>query len=449
MVTETEPAAEARKLELPANEAEIVSPPAVWLTLVIEQLAAPFVPVVPLQVCAVPPVPRVNKTETPGTVAPPVVCVSVAEGFPALPFANVVGPLYVSVVATAGATEIVTLTGPAEDVRKLELPANEAEIVSAPPVWLTLVMVQVAAPFVPVVPLHVCAVPPLPRVNRIETPGTAAPPVVCVSVAEGFAALPLVNVVGPLYVNVVATAGTAEIVTLSGPAEDVRKPELPANEAETVSAPTVWLTLVIAQVAVPFVPVVPVQVCAAPPVPRVKSTETPGTADPPVVCVSVAEGFAALPFVNVVGPLYARVVAMADAAEIVIETGPADDVRKLELPANEAEIVSAPAVWLTLVIVHVATPFDPVVPLHVCEETPPPSVNSTETPGTAAPPVVCVSVADGFPALPFVNVAGPLYVSVVATAGAAEMVTDTGPAEEVRKLELPANEAEIVSPPAV
>jgi hypothetical protein len=47
------------------------------------------------------------------------------------------------------------------------------------------------------------------------------------------------------------------------------------------------------------------------------------------------------------------------------------------------------------------------------------------------------------------KVAGPLYVSVVATAAAAEMVTETGPAEDVRKLELPANEAEIVSPPAV
>jgi hypothetical protein len=63
------------------------------------------------------------------------------------------------------------------------------------------------------------------------------------------------------------------------------------------------LTLVIVQVAVPFAPVVPVQVCAVPPVPRVKSTETPGTAAPPVVCVSVAEGFPALPFVNVAGPL--------------------------------------------------------------------------------------------------------------------------------------------------
>jgi hypothetical protein len=344
MVTETEPAAEARKLELPANEAEIVSPPAIWLTLAIEQVAAPFVPVVPLHVCAVLPVPRVNKMETPGTAAPPVVCVSVADGFPALPFANVVGPLYASVVATAGTTEMVTLTGPAEDARKLELPANEAEIVSAPPVWLTLAIVQVAVPFVPVVPLHVCAELPLPRVNKMETPGTAAPPVVCVSVAEGFPALPFANVVGPLYVSVVATAGAAEMVTLTGPAEDARKLELPANEAEIVSAPPVWLTLAIVQVAVPFVPVVPVQVCAVPPVPRVKSTETPGTAAPPVVCVSVAEGFPALPFANVVGPLYVSVVATAGAAEMVTLTGPTEDVRKLELPANEAETVSAPTV---------------------------------------------------------------------------------------------------------
>jgi hypothetical protein len=63
---------------------------------------------------------------------------------------------------------------------------------------LTLVIEHVAVPFEPVVPLQVCALPPLPRVNSTETPETAAPPVVCVSVADGFAALPLVNVVRPL-----------------------------------------------------------------------------------------------------------------------------------------------------------------------------------------------------------------------------------------------------------
>jgi len=112
------------------------------------------------------------------------------------------------VVATAGAAEIVTDTEPEEDVRKLELPANEAEIVLAPEAWLTLVIEQVAAPLDPVVPLHVCALPPLPSVNSTETPETAAPPDVCVRVAEGFAALPFVNVVGPLYVSVVAAAET-------------------------------------------------------------------------------------------------------------------------------------------------------------------------------------------------------------------------------------------------
>src|ERR1700722_923692 len=105
---------------------------------------------------------------------------------------------------------MVTETGPAEEVRKLELPANEAEIVPEPAVWLTLVIVQVAVPFEPVVPLQVCAVPPLPSVNKMEAPETAAPPVVFVSVAEGFAALPLVNVVGLLYVSVVAAAGATD-----------------------------------------------------------------------------------------------------------------------------------------------------------------------------------------------------------------------------------------------
>ena len=104
---------------------------------------------------------------------------------------------------------------------------------------------------------------------------------------------------------------------------------------------------------------------------------------------------------------------------------------------------------MTLAIVQVAVPFDPVVPLQVCAEPPLPSVNRMETPGTAAPPVVCVSVAEGFPALPFVNVAGLLYVSVVATAGAALIVTVTAPVADARKLELPANEAAIVPEPTV
>jgi hypothetical protein len=47
------------------------------------------------------------------------------------------------------------------------------------------------------------------------------------------------------------------------------------------------------------------------------------------------------------------------------------------------------------------------------------------------------------------KVVGPLYVSVVATAAAAEMVTETGPAEDVRKLELPANEAKMLLEPTV
>jgi hypothetical protein len=108
-----------------------------------------------------------------------------------------------------------TAMGPEEDVRKFELPANEAEIAPPPAVWLTLAIVQVATPFVPVVPLHVCAVPPVPRVNSTEAPETAAPPVVCVSMAEGFPALPLVNVAGPLYDSVVATAGFADPASAS------------------------------------------------------------------------------------------------------------------------------------------------------------------------------------------------------------------------------------------
>jgi hypothetical protein len=59
-------------------------------------------------------------------------------------------------------------------------------------------------------------------------------------------------------------------------------------------------------------------------------------------------------------------------------------------------------------------------------------VNNTETPATALPPDVRVSTAERFAALPFVNVVGPLYASVVATAGTAKIVTTTGPEVEVR-----------------
>jgi hypothetical protein len=99
------------------------------------------------------------------------------------------------------------------------------------------------------------------------------------------------------------------------------------------------------------------------------------------------------------------------------------------------------------VIEHVATPFDPVVPLQVCAEPPLPSVNSTDTPETSAPPDVCVSVAETLPEFPFVNVVEPPYVSVVAAAGVAEIVTETGPADEARSLEFPANAAATVSAP--
>jgi len=93
---------------------------------------------------------------------------------------------------------MVTVIGPADEARYIELPANDAETVRDPAVWLTLAIVHVAAPVAPVMPLQVCAVPPLPSVNSTETPTTALPPVVCVSTAETLAELPSVKVVGPL-----------------------------------------------------------------------------------------------------------------------------------------------------------------------------------------------------------------------------------------------------------
>jgi hypothetical protein len=93
---------------------------------------------------------------------------------------------------------------------------------------------------------------------------------------------------------------------------------------------------------------------------------------------------------------------------IVTATAPVVEARSLALPANEAEIVLAPEAWLTLAIEHVAVPLELVVPLQVCALLPLPSVKSKETPETAAPPDVCVNVADGFAALPSVNAVAPV-----------------------------------------
>jgi hypothetical protein len=93
---------------------------------------------------------------------------------------------------------MVIVTGPADETTNIELPANEAETVREPVVWLTVAIVHVAVPDALVVPLQVCAVPPLPSVNKSETPATGPPPAVIVSTAESVAELPSVNDVGPL-----------------------------------------------------------------------------------------------------------------------------------------------------------------------------------------------------------------------------------------------------------
>ena len=93
---------------------------------------------------------------------------------------------------------MVTAIGPVVDARSLPLPAKAAVTVSAPAVWLTLVIEHVAVPLELVMPLQVCAVPPLPRVNNTETPTTGLPPEVCVSTAERFAAPPMLKNLGPL-----------------------------------------------------------------------------------------------------------------------------------------------------------------------------------------------------------------------------------------------------------
>jgi hypothetical protein len=102
------------------------------------------------------------------------------------------------VVLVTVKSTMVTVTGPADETKYIVLPANAAEAVRVPAIWFTVVIVHVAAPFAPVRPLQVCAVPPLPSVNTMDTPTTGLPPVVIVSTAERLALLPFVNVIGPL-----------------------------------------------------------------------------------------------------------------------------------------------------------------------------------------------------------------------------------------------------------
>jgi hypothetical protein len=91
-----------------------------------------------------------------------------------VPAGTVCAPVELDMVKST----MVIVAGPADDARKFELPANDAEMVLEPAVWLTLEIAQVAVPAELVVPLQVCAVPPLPRVNRTETLATGLPPVV-------------------------------------------------------------------------------------------------------------------------------------------------------------------------------------------------------------------------------------------------------------------------------
>jgi hypothetical protein len=102
------------------------------------------------------------------------------------------------VVLVTVKSTMVTVIGPADETRYIVLPANEAEAVRVPAIWFTVAIVHVAVPFAPVRPLQVCAVPPLPSVNRMATPTTGLPPAVIVSTAERVALLPFVNVIGPL-----------------------------------------------------------------------------------------------------------------------------------------------------------------------------------------------------------------------------------------------------------
>ena len=78
---------------------------------------------------------------------------------------------------------------------------------------------------------------------------------------------------------------------------------LPATEVFNVPGPAGWFTPAMLQLALPVPSVVPLQVCAPMPLPRVKVIISPEIGELPWALDSTAERLAALLFVNVVGPL--------------------------------------------------------------------------------------------------------------------------------------------------
>ena len=93
-------------------------------------------------------------------------------------------------------------------------PGKLAVTVPGPIGWITPLMAHFAVPSLPVEPVHVCAVDPLPRVNRTARPWMAVEPSSC-SFADSDTVPPSGIAVGPVYVNVVCsglTVNCAEVL---------------------------------------------------------------------------------------------------------------------------------------------------------------------------------------------------------------------------------------------
>ena len=79
-------------------------------------------------------------------------------------------------------------------------PLKSTEMPAVPVVWLTSVMVQLAAPLESVVPVQLCVAPPDPKLNVTVLPATslAAEGSLDVSTPERVADCPLVTEVAPV-----------------------------------------------------------------------------------------------------------------------------------------------------------------------------------------------------------------------------------------------------------
>lgn len=171
----------------------------------------------------------------------------------------------------------------------------------------------------------------------------------------------------------------------------------PAKEAVTVTEPLACFTEAMVQLAEPEEFVVPLQVCAVDPEPRVKMMVCPAIGVP--LDVKTPDNVADCPFTSDVVPVYLMEVAAAVTTTVADPLLEANLVEPHIPPEVVAVKVKVPAVSVG-VMEHDALPELFVVAEHVWV---PLSVNVTVAPDTPAPVWVLVSVADtviGAPELP-------------------------------------------------